>query len=172
LHPTAVEELVKRTIILLSVYQGYDDSTDSVLQTLSDVCEAFIHKICLSFRAITDTRELRTQKDISDNIETVFSDIGFPLQSLRGYVESIAAHKNNLVNEVTKKYGPLLGPPKQVTPLEMPTFKHLDLVVGLEETDNTENVSGKDHATWEKSLSDLGIISDPTEFIDFDSLGT
>lgn len=153
LRPESIQELIKRAVILMCVYSGYDVTTDSVLQILIDVCEAFIQRICQSLRAIVDTRELRTQKDISDNLGTLFNDVGIPLHSLHRFVQSIGTQKSNLVKEVTKKFGPVLEPSKQITPLEVSTMSApLDLVVGLEESFATDNIQNNS-MSWEKSLN-------------------
>lgn len=154
LRPESIQELLRRAIVLIAVYNGYDVTTESVMQTLVDVCGAFIERLCNAFRDAVDSRALRSEQEISGDLHRIFDDLGFAIPNLQQFVQSLGKRKSKLVQEIAKSYGPVIELPKRSSSsINSATLaRPLDLVVGLEEVADQEQ-SHNNNISWEKSLS-------------------
>jgi len=146
----SVQELLKRAIVLLCVHCGYDITSSSVLQVLVDVSAAFIERMCQITKMAIDTSTLRENDDFAIEISQILESVGFSLENLRDYVNSIALKKQKLLLESKTKYGVILLDSSVPQNLQNEPAEPLDLLVGLEvETTNDEVSCNED---WRRQL--------------------
>lgn len=97
--------LIKRSIILLSTYAGFESATRESLDTLTTVTEIFIRKITL---ALADSLDNRSLKDFySDQVRELFKildQVGFSVPSLIHYSACIRSRKRKLINTLQNEF--------------------------------------------------------------------
>ena len=100
-----VKLLVRQAIILITVYCGYENTTDSVLNVLVDIFCDYLRRMCNSLRIISDSSELRSANDFIDVINRVFNEMLVPnLESLQQYDNEINSKNQKLENEALDLY--------------------------------------------------------------------
>lgn len=155
LSPETIQELLKRSVILIVTHAGYDETTDSVLQTVVDLAGSFIERLCRVLKINDDTRDFRSERNFENDMYRILEEVGSSVPSLQHFIQNISTQKSNLIKEVTKKYGPVIEPPKlwQTSSQSSSNLTEpLDLIVGLEEDPSDKNDENFEFATWEQSL--------------------
>ncbi|KAI1289559.1 hypothetical protein HDE_08953 [Halotydeus destructor] len=154
LSPVSVQELVRRAIVLTTVYCGYDKTTEPVLQVLIDVLSAFIHKICQILRHKEDTRSFRATDDLSIEMYNMFEEIGFSIPSLQSYVLSVANRKHKLIGQVNQRFGTNLGATFPTVPPQEPFSTKVIKEEPIEITPSSSLIEA-----GQRALEDLGFLA-------------
>lgn len=106
LNQKAVKQLVRRSLILITVFYGYENTTESILDLLVDITCEYLSRMCQSIRSATDSIELRSSNDFVDVIDRVFHDMNVPdFESLRQYDSDIRLYNHNLMKDILRKMG-------------------------------------------------------------------
>lgn len=105
LSTSELHTLLKRSVILLSTYAGFDLASPESLMTLTLVTELFIKKLT---QFLTDSVQNCSLKDFySDQVSELFkilNEVGFSVPSLMHYSASIKKRKHTLINSIQNEF--------------------------------------------------------------------
>lgn len=115
--------LLKRSIVLLSTYSGYDLASPESLKTLTLVTESFIKKVT---QLLTDAIQNYNLKDFyTDQVSELFkilNEVGFSVASLMHYSASIKKRKQTLLNSIENEFNVKVIVPSNVKRMDNSNF--------------------------------------------------
>jgi len=106
INQMAVKQLMRRALVLITVFYGYENTTESILDLLVDITCQYLLRMCQTIRSATDSVELRSSNDFVDVIDRVFHDMNVPdFESLRQYDLDMRLYNQNLMKDALRKIG-------------------------------------------------------------------
>ena len=100
----AIKQLLRRAVIVIAVFHGYDTTNQSVIDLLVDILSEYLCRLCETLRTTNDSLELMSSNDFIDVMDRVFHDMNVSdFESLRQYDSDIRLYNQNLIKEVNKK---------------------------------------------------------------------
>ena len=150
--------LLRRNIIMTSVYEGYEKSSAEALEVLTDITRKFIERLGILMKSSQETKGSYVKDKDFNLLYKVLDETGFSVVSLFEFVKSFQRRKDLLAREVTRRFGSSVlyqnDPSRDVKPL---LIQPLDLDVDMtQETQlSTQAVDQKeilDHSVeeWEQ----------------------
>ncbi|XP_064481990.1 STAGA complex 65 subunit gamma-like isoform X2 [Ornithodoros turicata] len=77
LSPDVNRAVLRRAVAVICAHIGYD-TTESVLEVLTDVCNEFYQRLCLQLRVTVDREALTGQTGFVDSLEHALNECGIP----------------------------------------------------------------------------------------------
>ncbi|XP_015789090.1 uncharacterized protein LOC107366025 [Tetranychus urticae] len=99
----SVQQLLKRAILLITTHSGYHETSESIIEILTQIAGEYLKKISCILRASVDSKHFKGENDFIDLINRAFAEIGMDLPKIQHYESTLRSYRNNVHKEVMKK---------------------------------------------------------------------
>ncbi|XP_074593518.1 STAGA complex 65 subunit gamma-like [Brevipalpus obovatus] len=103
LSADSVRKLLKRSILLLTSHGGYHETSDTIIEILTEITEEYIKKFTAVLRLVADTTSFHGENDFIDIINRVVHEMGSNLAVIQEFEASLRVYRNNVHREVVQK---------------------------------------------------------------------
>jgi len=145
--------LLRRNIVLTSVFEGFDKASPQALDVLVDVTIKFIEKFAFLLKSERENNRLPGSKDFQI-LYKLLDETGYSVQSLFEFVKRIQTRKQMVAVEVCKRFGSQVISPNEMglTRLVPPESVAMEVDMTPEETPQTSQVSMNEAQYLDRSM--------------------
>ena len=97
--------LLRRNIIMTSVYEGYEKSSAEALEVLTDITRKFIERLGILMKSSQETKGSYVKDKDFNLLYKILDETGFSVVSLFEFVKTFQRRKELLAREVTQRFG-------------------------------------------------------------------
>lgn len=103
LSADSVRKLLRRSVILMTTHTGFHQTSDTIVELLTELTEEYLNKFTRALRLSVDTEYLRGESDFIDSMNRVLSEMGMDLATIQQYEASLRSYRDKVYKEVTQK---------------------------------------------------------------------
>ena len=103
LSQESVKQLLKRSIILITTHSGFHETSESIIEILTQITGDYLKKLTHLLRSSADSKHFRGPNDFIDLLNRAFAEIGLDLPKIQHYESTLRSYRNTVHKEVIKK---------------------------------------------------------------------
>ncbi|XP_053204739.1 uncharacterized protein LOC128394610 [Panonychus citri] len=103
LSQESVQQLLKRSIILITTHAGFHETSESIIEILTQITGDYLKKLTHLLRSSDDSKHFRGPNDFIDLLNRAFAEIGLDLPTIQHYESTLRSYRNTVHKEVVKK---------------------------------------------------------------------
>lgn len=107
LSADSIRKLLRRSIVLMLTHEGFHQTSDSIIEILTELTEDYVKKFSQTLRLYVDTNYFRGENDFIDPMNRVLSEMRLDMASIQQYESNLRSYRNKVHKDVTIKLAKL-----------------------------------------------------------------